>query len=116
MRLGDLNALKEDLRRFFPTEVLEGIEPKTLFAQILHDIDNAPTVNPYSHMQKKNEDEKINCLDCKYCYENDTFNFAEHICVNAQSEYFGVHVYSGSPDICNEFLFGNKESNNAQNS
>ena len=45
MRLGDLDALKEDLRRFFPTEVLEGIEPKTLFAQILHDIDNAPTVN-----------------------------------------------------------------------
>ena len=66
-------------------------------------------------MQKKNEDEKINCLDCKYCYENDTFDFAERICVNAQSEYFGVHVYSNSPDKCNEFLFGNKESNNAQN-
>lgn len=47
MRLGDLAALKEDLRRFFPTEVLEGIEPKTLFAQILHDIDNAPTVNKF---------------------------------------------------------------------
>ena len=37
-------ALREDLRRFFPTEVLEGIEPKTLFAQIMHDIDNAETV------------------------------------------------------------------------
>ena len=37
-------GLQEDLRRFFPTEVLEGIEPKTLFAQIMHDIDNAPTV------------------------------------------------------------------------
>lgn len=35
-------ALREDLRRFFPAEVLEGIEPKTLFAQIMHDIDNAP--------------------------------------------------------------------------
>ena len=39
----DREVLKEDLRRFFPTEVLEGIEPKTLFAQIMHDIDNAPT-------------------------------------------------------------------------
>lgn len=37
-------ALREDLRRFFTVEVLEGIEPKTLFAQIMHDIDNAPTV------------------------------------------------------------------------
>ncbi len=45
---GDLisrSALREDLRRFFPSEVLEGIEPKTLFAQIMHDIDNAPTVD-----------------------------------------------------------------------
>lgn len=38
-------ALREDLRRFFPAEALEGIEPKTLFAQIMHDIDNAPTCN-----------------------------------------------------------------------
>ena len=37
-------ALREDFRRFFPTEALEGIEPKTLFAQIMHDIDNAPAV------------------------------------------------------------------------
>lgn len=49
---GDLisrNNLREDLRRFFPTDVIEGIEPKTLFAQIMHDIDNAPTVvNEYT--------------------------------------------------------------------
>lgn len=44
MRLIDADALKEDLIKFFPSEVLEGIEPKTLFAQIMHDIDNAPTV------------------------------------------------------------------------
>ena len=41
-------ALKEDLTRFFPTEILEGIEPKTLFAQIMQDIDNTPTVDAYS--------------------------------------------------------------------
>ena len=49
MSKGDLisrEALREDLRRFFTVEVLEGIEPKTLFAQIMHDIDNAPTVEP----------------------------------------------------------------------
>ncbi len=44
MRPIDADTLREVLRRFFPVEVLEGIEPKTLFAQIMHDIDNAPTV------------------------------------------------------------------------
>lgn len=38
------NKLKEDLIKFFPTDCLDGIESKTLFNQILHDIDNAPTV------------------------------------------------------------------------
>lgn len=45
---GDLisrKALREDLRRFFPVEVLEGMESKILFAQIMHDIDNATTVS-----------------------------------------------------------------------
>lgn len=46
MRLIDADALKEDLRKWFPAFTLEGIEPKTLFNQILHDIDNAPTVEP----------------------------------------------------------------------
>ena len=37
-------ALKEDLIKFFPTDCLDGIESKTLFNQILTDIENAPTV------------------------------------------------------------------------
>lgn len=45
-------ALREDLRRFFPAEALEGIEPKTLFAQIMHDIDNAPTVEGPKYILK----------------------------------------------------------------
>lgn len=45
MRLIDADALKEDLTKWFPQFTLEGIEPKTLFAQIMRDIDNAPTVN-----------------------------------------------------------------------
>lgn len=37
-------ALKNDLITFFPDKCLEGITAKTLFKQILTDIDNAPTV------------------------------------------------------------------------
>ena len=44
MRLIDAETLKSDLRQYFPEDSLNGIEPKTLFAQILHDIDNAPTI------------------------------------------------------------------------
>ena len=38
-------ALKNDLITFFPDKCLEGITAKTLFKQILTDIDNAPTVD-----------------------------------------------------------------------
>lgn len=38
-------ALKNDLITFFPDRCLEGITTKTLFKQILTDIDNAPTVD-----------------------------------------------------------------------
>ena len=50
-RMSDLisrNKLKEDLIKFFPTDCLDGIESKTLFNQILHDIDNAPTVEAFT--------------------------------------------------------------------
>lgn len=45
------------------------------------------------------------CDGCKYKYENDTFGFAEYICVNANSEHLGEHIYSDSRR-CNEFLYG----------
>ena len=45
-RLIDADALKNDLITFFPNKCLEGITTKTLFNQILTDIDNAPTVEP----------------------------------------------------------------------
>lgn len=48
-------GLREDLRRFFTIEALEGIEPKTLFAQIMHDIDNAPTVDLWEMRQEATE-------------------------------------------------------------
>ena len=44
MRLIDADELKENLKKWFPKFTLDGIEDKTLFNQILHDIDNAPTI------------------------------------------------------------------------
>ena len=77
-------ALREDLRRFFPTEVLEGIDPKTLFAQIMHDIDNAPTVEVDEMTQGIPLNDAINiiketCKNYKTCVECPmNFNCNEH--------------------------------------
>ena len=46
IRLIDANALKEDLRRYFTDGVLDGVSARLAFNQILHDIDNAPTIIP----------------------------------------------------------------------
>ena len=48
MRLIDADELKEDLRHYFTDGVLDGISAKLAFNQILHDIDNAPTVKAYT--------------------------------------------------------------------
>ncbi len=45
IRLIDANALKQDLRQYFTDGVLDGVSAKLAFNQILHDIDNAPTVH-----------------------------------------------------------------------
>lgn len=45
MRLIDADSLKEDLRLYFTDEVLDGVSAKLAFHQIMHDIDNAPTVD-----------------------------------------------------------------------
>ena len=45
MRLIDADALKEDLRQYFTDGVLNGVSAKLVFNRILHDIDNAPTVD-----------------------------------------------------------------------
>ena len=44
VRLIDANALKEDLKQYFTDGVLDGVSARLAFNQILHDIDNAPTV------------------------------------------------------------------------
>ena len=45
MRLIDADALKEDLKHYFTEGVLDGVSAKVTFNQILHDIDNAPTID-----------------------------------------------------------------------
>ena len=47
MRLIDAEALKEDLKRYFTDGVLDGVSARLSFKQILHDIDNAPTVDQF---------------------------------------------------------------------
>ena len=44
MRLGDLDALKEDLKQYFSDGVLDSVSAKIAFNMILRKIDNAPTV------------------------------------------------------------------------
>ena len=65
VRIIDANALKEDLKHYFTEGVLDGVSAKVTFNQILHDIDNAPTVerpkgtwfvNPHSMIMK--------CMEC----------------------------------------------------
>lgn len=53
VRLIDANALKQDLRQYFTDGVLDGVSAKLAFNQILHDIDNAPTVEAYPFEQVK---------------------------------------------------------------
>ena len=45
-RLIDADDLKKDLRQYFTDGVLDGVSAKLVFNQILHDIDDAPTVEP----------------------------------------------------------------------
>lgn len=44
MRLGDLDALKSDLKQYFSDGTLESVSAKLAFNMILRKIDNAPTV------------------------------------------------------------------------
>ena len=67
MRLIDADELKADLRQYFTDGVLDGISARLAFNQILHDIDNAPTVEP------KLSDEQIekitDLLESEWGYE-----------------------------------------------
>lgn len=59
MRLIDADSLKEDLRQYYPDEVLDGVTAKATFSQIMHDIDNAPTAT---------KDNRPNaCFNCEHC-------------------------------------------------
>ena len=85
-RLIDANELKKELKKWFPEFTLEGIEAKTLFNQILQDIDNAPTITPFASVEYETIREyerphgewKITLNDlytCSYCgnYGNPRF-------------------------------------------
>lgn len=44
MRIGDLDALKEELKQYFSDGVLDSVSAKLAFNMILRKIDEAPTV------------------------------------------------------------------------
>ena len=48
MRLIDADELTKDLKQYFTDGVLDGVSAKLVFNQILHDIDNAPTVKTFT--------------------------------------------------------------------
>lgn len=53
VRLIDANALKEELKQYFPDGIFDGVSARTIFNQILYDIGNAPTVEPEVYMTGK---------------------------------------------------------------
>lgn len=48
MRLGDLDALKSDLKQYFSDGTLESVSAKLAFNMILRKIDEAPTVDTFT--------------------------------------------------------------------
>lgn len=76
---GDLisrEALKNDLITFFPNKCLEGITTKTLFNQILTDINNAPTVEPQNKWGKWVISE-IRCPNCLEYFDTGCYSKGE---------------------------------------
>ena len=78
MRLIDADNLKSELTKWFPMASLDGIESRTLFAQIMQDIDNTPTArNPVAHFKTFGcIPETCMCTNC------------ENIFLRAQTEIF----------------------------
>ena len=67
MRLIDADELKADLRQYFTDGVLDGISARLAFNQILHDIDNAPTIETsYDLYREETCERKAHCYDYKY--------------------------------------------------
>lgn len=66
MRLIDADSLKEDLRLYFTDGVLDGVSAKLAFNQIMHDIDNAPTVEERRSGRWKLDETEQFCY-CSVC-------------------------------------------------
>lgn len=63
MRIIDADSLKAELAKWFPMVTLDGIDAKVLFAQIMRDIDNTPTVACKRCACLGNDNICENCLD-----------------------------------------------------
>ena len=84
MRCIDSEELKENLTKWFPQFTLEGIEAKILFKQILHDIDNAPTVNERQRgewMVTAEDNDGIHRIECPFCRYEKGSDYIDYIMV-----------------------------------
>lgn len=76
MRLGDLDALKEDLKQYFSDGTLDSVSAKLAFNMILRKIDNATTVEERSQgewllLRTNYEDSGNNFYECSNCHYTD---------------------------------------------
>ena len=84
VRLIDANGIIADLKKYYPDSALEGIDSKTLFKQILHDISNAPTVKTYCYYCGQTEHGKIS--------ENDITDFYPKIIKSTKETSFDDYL------------------------
>ena len=78
MKIIDADHLVATLKRYFPQEALQGITSETLFAQILTDIGNEPTID--AELVKHGEWIKTDILEnqfkCSECGKTVTANLS----------------------------------------
>lgn len=108
MRLINADALKDDLRQYFTDGVLDGVSTKLTFHQILHDIDNAPTVD-----KGYNEGHIDGMLKAEKLYARPIGEWVEELpsvyyCSRCKSEPFGDNLYHYCPN-CGAKMKGAEE-------
>lgn len=67
MRLIDADKFKEDLMKLWDYSCVDGITATTVLKQVLHDIDNAPTVAERPQGTWKHIIDEYNDVECPFC-------------------------------------------------
>lgn len=114
MRLIDAGGLKADLRQYFTDGVLDGISARLAFNQILHDIDNAPTVEPQKIVIIPPElIEKLASCVVDIVGNIDWEKAIEAYKARPQGEWIS-HIRSIECSVCKHEFFADDENENCQ--